>query len=99
MENRDWNDERWVDECLQTLDPVTGWTPDPARARVRLLGKQRLRANIHRASVCAIAACVIGALTLVALPAPARCAMTGLGCVRQNVPVAPAAAAAVALPC
>lgn len=90
MDNRELNDELWVDECLQALDPATDWTPDAARARTRLLGKQRFRANIHRASFFAIAASVIGALTLVALPAPARCAMTGLGCVRQNVPVAPA---------
>lgn len=94
MDNRDFNNERWVDECLLALDPVTGWTPDGARAHARLLGKQRVRANIHRASFCAVAACVIGALTLVALPSPARCAMTGLGCSRGNLPVAPAVATA-----
>lgn len=98
MENRDWNDERWVDECLQVLDPGTDWTPDTTRAHARLLGKQRLRANLHRASFFGIAAGVIAILTLVALPAPARCAMTGLGCVRQNLPIAPAAAVAVPKP-
>ena len=95
MENRDWNDERWVDDCLRVLDPITDWTPDTARAHARLLGKQRLRANLHRASFFGIAAGVLGILTLVALPAPARCAMTGLGCVRQNIPVAPAAVAPI----
>jgi protein-disulfide isomerase len=96
MDNRDLNDERWVDECLLALDPVSGWTPDPERAHARLLGKQRLRTKIHRASFCAVAACVIGVLTLLALPAPARCAMTGLGCSRGSVPVAPALATATA---
>jgi protein-disulfide isomerase len=51
---------------------------------------------IHRASFCAIAAGVIGAITLIALPAPARCAMTGLSCTRGNIPVAPALAIAAA---
>jgi protein-disulfide isomerase len=89
MENHDLNEERWVDECLRALDPIPDWTPDAARAHGRLLGRQRVRKNIRRASFCAVAASMAVALTLLVLPAPARCAMTGLGCQRERVSAAP----------
>jgi protein-disulfide isomerase len=92
MENHNLNEERWVDECLRALDPVTDWTPDAGRAHGRLLGRRRVRTNIRRASFCAVAATMAVALTLLVLPAPARCAMAGLGCSRPGVPVVPVSA-------
>jgi protein-disulfide isomerase len=98
MENHNLNEERWVEECLRALDPITDWAPDAARAHRRLLGRQRVHKNIRRASFWAVAASMAAAFTLVVLPAPARYAMTGLGCSRERVPVAPVSAPASAPP-
>ena len=82
MEKRNVNDERWVADRFRTLDPANDWSPNPGGALARLHAKDRRRRNWRRSSVWSTAAASVAAIALFALPSPARCAITGLGCVR-----------------
>lgn len=82
------NDEQWVNRRMQSVEPAAGWHPDATAA---LAGVRRREARRHgwMWSLAAAATCVVAML---AMPAPAKCALAGVGCKG----IAPAVAASTA---
>jgi hypothetical protein len=97
MENRIMNDERWVVERLRVLDPGNEWHPNADKAFAGLQRRDRRRRLWQRSWVWSTAMASVAAVVLVALPAPARCAIAGVGCPRPLL-AAPAARAGADFP-
>ncbi len=76
------NDERWVEERLRVLDSGDDWCPDTAKALSGLQRRDRRRRLWQRSWVWSTAMASVAAIVLIALPAPARCAIAGVGCPR-----------------
>jgi protein-disulfide isomerase len=89
------NDERWVEERLQALDPGSDWQPDAGRAYAGLQRRDRRRRLWQRGWTWSTATAFLAAAVLFALPTPARCAIVGVGCPR---PMLAAAAAPLGAP-
>jgi protein-disulfide isomerase len=91
------NDEQWVKQRLRVLDPSEAWLPQAGAAFAGLQRRDRRRRSWQRGwiwSTAMASACVI---VLFVLPAPAKCALAGVGCPRPlaaSVLLAPAAVTA-----
>jgi len=96
MENQIMNDELWVVERFRALDPKEDWRPNAGAALAGLQRRNRRRRRWQRGwiwSTAMASVCVVGML---GLPAPAKCALVGMGCPRPaSMPVLVAQAAAV----
>jgi protein-disulfide isomerase len=98
MENRIMNDERWVVERLRALDAGGDWHPNAGAALAGLRRRDRRRRSWQRGWIWSTAMASVGVVVMIALPAPAKCALVGLGCQRPRtvvMPVLPVPAVAV----
>ncbi len=89
------NDERWVGERLRALDGESRWRPNAAAALADIYRREKRRRVWQRGGIWSVAMASTCAAVMFALPAPARCALTGIGCrgsVAGPVSLAPAAA-------
>ena len=78
------NDESWVKERLQSLDSGIDWRPDAQAAYRALQGKRRQQRRWQNRWLWSLATAAAFALSIIALPAPAKCALVGVGCVRPR---------------
>lgn len=88
MNPEQMNDALWVDRRLQALDPSADWHPNAAAARSGLMrrdSRQRMWRRNWVWSAVTTAAC---AAVMVGLPAPAKCAIAGVGCKGVGLAVA-----------
>jgi hypothetical protein len=92
MENREMNNQQWVNERLAVLDPANKWQPDIASAFTKM---RRKRGHSHQTgwtwgAVAAIAGCAL----LLALPTRGDCAqpLFGVVCLNRAAASAPALA-------
>lgn len=93
------NDERWVEKRLRALDPGSDWRPNAGAALAELQRRDRRRRSWQRGWVWSTAMASVGAVAMLALPAPAKCALVGVGCQRpRSMPILPAPAVAVVKP-
>jgi len=95
------NDELWVDERLRTLNPGPNWHPNAGAAFARLQSRGQRRGwhrAWHRGWVWSIAMAAAFAVVIVTLPAPAKCALVGVGCTRTPAHPEPAQTADKAAP-
>src|ERR1022692_3790185 len=98
MENRSMNDERWVQERLRALDAGNDWRPNAGAALAGLQRRDRRRRSWQRGWIWSTAMASVGAVVMIALPAPAKCALVGVGCQRPRsaaMPMLPVPAVAV----
>jgi protein-disulfide isomerase len=56
MENRELNDNRWVEERLGRLEPSSDWRPDPVRGLVRVRERRRIARFRRRVGIWSAAA-------------------------------------------
>jgi protein-disulfide isomerase len=70
------NDEQWVNERMSTLGAAPEWHPNAA-ATLKGLRRRRVR---QRSMMWSIATAATLAVVMLGLPAPAKCAMAGIGC-------------------
>src|SRR5215470_7770063 len=56
MENRELNDNRWVEERLGRLEPSNDWRPDPERGLARVRDRRRIARFRRRMGVWSTAA-------------------------------------------
>jgi protein-disulfide isomerase len=109
MENPVMNDERWVDERLRALDAGndtgndTGndWHPNAGAALAGLQRRDRRRRSRQRGWIWSTAMASVCAVVMIALPAPAKCALVGVGCQHPRaaaLPILPQSAVAAAKP-
>src|SRR5579863_10389714 len=101
MENRTMNDERWVEERLRALEAGSDWRPNAGAALAGLQRRDLRRRSWQRGWIWSTAMASLGAVVMLALPAPAMCALVGVGCQRPRaaaMPILPAPAVAVARP-
>jgi protein-disulfide isomerase len=95
MENQPLNDELWVKERLRALDAGSDWHPNPGAALAGLRRRDQRRRSWQRGWVWSTAMASAGVILMIALPAPAKCALVGLGCPRfPAMPVLPVPAVA-----
>jgi protein-disulfide isomerase len=87
------NDERWVEARLRALDAENEWQPNAAAAFAGLQRRDRRRRIWQRSWAWSTAMATVAVGALIVLPAPARCAIVGVGCPRPMV--APGVAKAV----
>jgi protein-disulfide isomerase len=93
MENNEMHD-RWVDRCMEALDPPQAWQPNAAHALVRFRERQNAyRVRRTRWTWAAAAASITGIGLFLLAPAPC----SGAGCVKSG-PAAPPATVAVIKP-
>jgi protein-disulfide isomerase len=96
MENRAMNHERWVEERLRALDPGNDWRPNAGAALAGLRHRDQRRRSWQRGWIWSTAMASVGAVVMIALPAPAKCALARVGCARLSaipvLPVSPLAA-------
>lgn len=91
MENRIMNDDLWVQKRLRELETNADWNPNAAFAFARLKRRQLQRRTWRRRWIWSVAAAMCAAVMIMALPAPATCALLGAGCERPlEVPEMPA---------
>jgi protein-disulfide isomerase len=84
------NDERWVEKRLRALDPGNDWRPNAGAALAGLQRKDRRRRSWQRGWIWSTAMASVGAVVMIALPAPAKCALARVGCTRlPGMPVLP----------
>ena len=83
------NDEKWVDRRMQSLGPAADWHPDSARTLAALKRRDAHRRGWQRGGIWSLATASMCAAFMLGLPAPAKCALAGVGCKG----VAPAVAA------
>ena len=95
------NDEQWVDERLRALDTghdtENDWRPNAGAALAGLQRRDRRRRGWRRGWMWSTAMVSLCAVVMMALPAPAKCAMLGVGCQRARavaLPILPQSAAA-----
>jgi protein-disulfide isomerase len=94
------NDERWVDERLRALDPGNDWHPNAGAALAGLQRRDGRRRIWQRGWIWSTAMASMGAAVMMALPAPAKCALVGVGCQRPRavMPILPGLAVAAVKP-
>jgi protein-disulfide isomerase len=93
MENRNMNEEHWVEARLRALDSGNEWQPDAASAFVKLRRRERRRSAWQRRGIWSTAIASVAAIVMIALPPQATCAIAGVGCPRlPAAAVVPAAA-------
>jgi protein-disulfide isomerase len=99
MENRnrndDVNDTQWVERRMQVLAPEPEWQPNAAAALAGLRRRDSRRRTFRRGWMWSLATTAACAVMMMGLPAPAKCAIAGLGC-RGLVPAVAASAPAQA---
>jgi protein-disulfide isomerase len=78
------NDERWVDERLQALDAGNDWHLNAGAALAGLQRRDGRRRTWQRGWIWSTAMASMGAVVMMALPAPAKCALVGVGCPRPR---------------
>jgi protein-disulfide isomerase len=78
------NDERWVDERLRALDAGNDWHPNAGAALAGLQRRDGRRRTWQRGWIWSTAMASMGAVVMMALPAPAKCALVGVGCQRPR---------------
>jgi protein-disulfide isomerase len=78
------NDERWVDERLRALDAGNDWHPNAGAALAGLQRRDGRRRTWQRGWIWSTAMASMGAVVMMALPAPAKCALVGVGCPRPR---------------
>jgi protein-disulfide isomerase len=78
------NDERWVQERLRVLDAGNDWRPNAGVALAGLQRRDRRRRSWQRGWIWSTAMASVGAVVMLALPAPAKCALVGVGCQRPR---------------
>jgi protein-disulfide isomerase len=91
------NDEWWVEERLRVLDPGNDWHPNAGAALAGLQRREGRRRTWRRGWIWSTAMASMGAVVMMALPAPAKCALVGVGCQRPRgaaMPVLPVPAVA-----
>ncbi len=74
------NDEQWVDRRMQSLGPAADWHPDAGAALAGLRRRDGRRRGWHRGSMWSVATAAMCAIVMLTLPAPAKCALAGVGC-------------------
>jgi protein-disulfide isomerase len=78
------NDEQWVDQRMQSLGPAADWHPDAAGALAELRRRDAQRRvwmrGWQRGWTWSIATAAMSAVVMLGLPAPAKCALAGIGC-------------------
>jgi protein-disulfide isomerase len=79
MENRNMTDNDFTQDRLRTLDPVD-WTPDAAAAMAGLRRREKSRRMLRGSWIWASAIVSMAGLLLIVAPAPATCAVAGIGC-------------------
>ncbi|HKD06613.1 MAG TPA: thioredoxin domain-containing protein [Bryobacteraceae bacterium] len=90
-------DENWVDVRLRTLNPPQEWKPNSAASRARIRRREHTRRVWARSWAWTAATICVAALVSIGVPAPAKCAVLGLGCpnvapaVQKGLPVPVAA--------
>jgi protein-disulfide isomerase len=87
------NDEQWVDRRVQLLSPDADWHPDAAAALAGLRRRGAQRQRWQRGGMWSIATAAMCAVVMLGLPAPAKCALAGIGCKGVAPAVAESAAA------
>ena len=85
-------DEQWVDRRMQALDPAAEWRPNAAGALAGLQRRDSRRRGWQRGGMWSFATAAMCAVVMLGLPAPAKCALAGVGCKG----IAPAVAASTA---
>lgn len=74
------NDEQWVDRRMQSLDTAADWHPDEAAALAGLRRRDGQRRGWQRGGIWSFATAAVCAVVMLGLPAPAKCALAGVGC-------------------
>jgi protein-disulfide isomerase len=74
------NDEQWVEERLRALDPEGDWHPNAGAALAGLQRRDRRRRVWQRGWMWSAAMTSAAAVVMLTLPAPAKCALVGVGC-------------------
>ena len=74
------NDERWVNQRMQALGPAADWHPDAAAALAGLRRRDIRRRSWQRGWMWSIATAAMCVVVTLGLPAPAKCALAGIGC-------------------
>lgn len=87
------NDEQWVNRRMQSLDDAAEFHPDAAAARAGLQRRDAQRRGWRRGGMWSLATAVLCAVAMLGLPAPAKCALAGVGCKGIAPAVANSAAA------
>jgi protein-disulfide isomerase len=89
--------ENWGDERLQALDTGNDWRPNAGAALAELHRRDQRRRSRQRGWMWSTAMASVCAVVMMALPAPAKCALVGVGCQRARavaLPILPQLAAA-----
>jgi protein-disulfide isomerase len=84
MNDRLMDDERWVEARLRALDPGDDWRPNSGAALAGLKRRDRSRRNWQRGWIWSAAMASAAAVLMIALPAPAKCALVGAACPRPG---------------
>jgi protein-disulfide isomerase len=90
-------DELWAEERLRTLNPSTNWRPNAGAAFAKLRSRDRRRVWQRRCG-WSLAMATGLVVAVVAVPAPAKCALLGVGCMRTAITPALLLPAATANP-
>jgi protein-disulfide isomerase len=73
-----------VEERLRALDPADDWRPNAGAALAGLQSRDRRRRTWRRGWMWSMATASVATALLMALPAPAKCALLGVGCPRPG---------------
>ena len=73
-------DNNWIDESLRKLENGSDWTPDTTAAFARLQRRDRVRRAWRRSWIWTTAIVSVAGISLIIAPAPATCAVAGIGC-------------------
>lgn len=74
------NDELWIARRMHALDPGADWHPDAAAALSGLQQRDARRRQWQGRGIWSGAMAAMFALVMLGLPAPAKCALAGIGC-------------------
>ena len=74
------NDEQWVNRRMQSLDAAADFRINPAGALAGLKRREARRRGWQRGGMWSFAMVATLAVVMLGLPAPARCALAGVGC-------------------
>ena len=73
-------DNNWIDESLGRLEPASDWTPNTTAALAHLKRKDRVHRAWRRSWIWTTAIVSVVGISLIVAPAPATCAVAGIGC-------------------